>query len=406
MFKKLLTTFSLLNPQTKSTIYIRWINKTRTLIIAIFANVYIYQVHGSIPDLIISNILYFFWSWLWFLLGGIIIHYKKKTNIKNLFYPSFIALSISFILMPLIGHTLIWVMLFFFVVWVWSGLFYFWTTNYEGVFIKDEQRNFYSSILNAWYTTLKITTPLLVALFFFLQPYTSINWYTLLFVATWIIYLYGIWFIRTIPDHFVKQHSIAWIKEYFKRWKETLYSMTFFSWYWLDKWVWILFSILLIIVLKSEISIGIYEWVLNLVAVFIMIALWVNASKKQQDKIFLIASSIFALICFMVWRIPSFYTLVIYSVWMIIIEPILRSMRLADFFRYQDIINNNWSMHLWVVYSESLMSIWRIILLSVVLLISYYANIETIIARWMSIFSLCYFFLYWNVKILLPKLKK
>ncbi len=406
MFKKLFSTFSLLNSQTKSTIYIRRINKTRTIIVTIFANVYIYQIHWAVSELIISNMLYFIWSaigyWIWWLC----IHYKGETNIKNLFYPAFIVLSLSFITMPLIGHLLRWVMTFFFIVWVWSWLFYFWTTNYEWLFLTDELRNFYSSTLNAWYIVLKITTPLLVALFFFLEPHTSINWYTLLFISVGIIYLFWLWFIHTIPDHKVKRQSLSWFKKYFQKWSLTAASAGFFATYWLDKWVQILFSLLLIIVLKSEISIWIYEWVLNFIAIFVMIALWVKATKKQQDSIFLIAATGFALLCFIVGWVPSLYSLIAFSIWMIIIEPILRSMRLADFYRYQDVINRDWSLSLWVLYSETLMTIWRCFLFLIVLILSYYVEIELIIAWGMSLFSLCYFFIYWNVKTLLPKFQK
>lgn len=166
-----------------------------------------------------------------------------------------------------------------------------------------------------------------------------------------------------------------------------------------------LIALLLIVILKTEATIWIYEGVLNFSAIFIMIALWVKATKKQQNTIFVIAASIFAVLCIMIWRAPSFYTLLIFSVWIIIIEPILRSMRMADYFRYQDIINKKWSPHLWVIYAETILTLWRILFLGAIRILSHYWNTEQIIARWMTLFAFWYFFMYWNVKTLLPKIK-
>lgn len=403
MFQKLIKDFSVLSLEAKSMAYIRWINMIRTLVLGIFTNIFVYQVYGSIPSLIISNIVYLFWSALWFWIGGIIIHFKEKTNIKHIFYIAFLLFVIWFLLMPLIWHTLWWVMIFFLIVGTGSGMFYFGTTNYEGIFLDDTQRNFYSSALNAWLILVKILTPMLVALFFWVASWWSIDGYTILFIATWLIYLYWIQFIRYIPDHHVEKTSLQWLRKYFKWNKSILASSSFFGLYGLDKWVKILFSILLILILKSEISIGMYEWILNIIAVFIMIFIWVKATQKQQDHIFLGAAILFIVICVLVWWTASLYTLIIYSLGVIILEPILVSMRLADFYRHQDIINKNGSMHLWVIYSETRMEIGRILFLWIVLLISYYVDTTTIIAWWMSIFSLCYLFLYRNAKTFLSK---
>jgi len=406
MFKQLKESFLHLNKEVQSTIFIRRINKTRTLIITTFANVFIYQVHWTISWMLLSNILYFIASTIWFFIWWRVINNKKETNIKHLFYPAFIILSICFLLMPRLWKTLRGVYTFFFITWIWSGLFYFGTTNYEAVFLNDEVRNFYSSVLNAWYVVLKIVTPLLVALFFYLQPRVDISWYTLLFVTTWFIYLYGLKFIATMPDHIVEKRPLWKIKHYFINWKTTLYSSLFYIFYWLDKWVQILFALLLIMILKTEIALWVYEWALNIFAVFAMIALGVKASKKQQNSIFLWAAWLFALLCILVWTVPSMVTLILFSAWMIIVEPILRSMRLADYYRYQDIINKQWSPHLWVIYAETILTLWRVLIIWSVRLLSLYTSIEQVIARGMTIFAFWYFFMYWNVKTLLPKLQK
>lgn len=207
MFKQLKTSFINLSNEVQATIFIRWINKTRNLILTTFGNIFIYQVHGTISWMILSNILYFLGSAVGFYMWWLIIHCKKVINIRHIFYSAFLILSLSFLLMPWLWTTIYWVYLFFLIAWIWSGLFYFSATNYEAVFLDDKERNFYSSTLNAWYTVLKIIAPLIVAWFFYIQPRVNISGYTLLFVATWIIYLYWLKFVATMPDHLVKQRS-------------------------------------------------------------------------------------------------------------------------------------------------------------------------------------------------------
>lgn len=188
MLKDFKQKFQKLPASNKSMIYLMWVFNTWAIITAIFINIYIFNSHKSMLDLLFYNainyILTAIWfTWIWFLMS------YYHWNIKNMYYFAYIWFTLSFITIFLFQWYL-WIYLFAMFYWMWKWIFRCAVHTQELVNIEGKTRDLYSSFISSWSTLIKIVIPFAVAfIFFIVQTYFLFDPYLVLFWTLPLLYI-------------------------------------------------------------------------------------------------------------------------------------------------------------------------------------------------------------------------
>ena len=398
MFQNFIQQYQQQSSSLQGMLFLRWINQVRTIVIAVFSNIYIFQFNQQVEHLVIGNMLYLFHSMIGFLIGWWCIH-TRSTNLKHLFYAWFVVMATAFAEVLLFWNHLWGIYLFFALAGTGSGLFYFASVNYETTDLGDDSsRNFFTSTYQAGNGIVKIILPLLISAMFLLASWWWRNGYHLLFGFTWLVYVYGITYVHYIPDYIIAQQPMGKLKTYFNSQREYIGAWLFFFFYWAHNIINVLLSLILVFILKNEINIGIYESLLGVLGVLSLIFISTKTTKQQRAKMFFTLSILYACIATLVGRHISMTTLVIYSVGAIIIHPIIKGFRSSFHYTHQEAIKKYNTYHYGIIFGEIMVTAGRIFFLSIVLFLSYIVSLEYLIAIGMTLFSLNYLYLYRNTQ--------
>jgi len=399
MLKKTLKNFKKLPESNKSMVYLMWIYWFWTIVSMIFVNIYIYKLNESLSNLITYNIVFFTTVVIWFTFIWYLMSVFKK-NVKNLYYFSYFFLILAFILLLLFWDNLLWIYMFwsFYGFWVWT--FRSAIHTYELSNIKDSHRDFYSSMVSFWENCLEILTPFIISLVFILSRYYDFNWYYILFFITPLIYVTSFFFINQIDNYIPNKISKKDLKNFFNLRKYIFWHLFFFFW-WIQQWLYtFLFAILSLYMLKNEVNIWIFQWILWIISISLIIFFSLKRNWDNRFKFFAILSFSYFLICILLVLNFNIVGYIIFSLFSILIKPLYNvSKHVYDLSLMDNIKTCENDFFPAMLFRDFVQYLWRLVALFSFLYISlnYNFSFEKILKIWLFSIGLLYIILVWSI---------
>jgi len=360
--------------------FLKWIFTFWNIITMTFVNIYIYKLFDSFEYVTFYNILLYTSLFIWFSFFWYFI-WKFNINIKKLFYLSFLNFLISFLLLFFINSDFYWIIFFTLFYWIWMGNYYCSIQSYEIKDISDKKRDFYSSILSVWIKVLYIIVPLIVSLIFYLSDIFSYNEpYKLLFLLIPILYLLSLFFIKDLKPYSPIRVKLKSYKKFFnmKNKNILLYFLTDSITFTIPS---ILITILLIDILKTEITLWILQSLFSLFSIFLILLFSTKRNSNNRNKIMFYSWIIIFINFIFLWFNLNFIWLITYYIIDNIVSPFYKiSVQIYDLKFISNIKYNKSDFFPSMIFRESILWFWRIFSLIIILIIIKYNpnNLENV----------------------------
>ncbi len=191
MLRTTFADFARLRPSVKAILSLHWIYSAVGAMTGVFVNIYLYQRFESVLFNVVAMMLYFFGCAIGFSLIGYLAS-RYRINMKWGYYVAFLLLSSSFLF--LYGETTaLFARLFMFQNGIGLGLYWVTLHTFELTETKNEERDYYSSVLSAGDQIIELIAPACATILFYLSSdMLHLGTYTLLFVVAPLLYLLGI----------------------------------------------------------------------------------------------------------------------------------------------------------------------------------------------------------------------
>lgn len=355
----LLQKFKNIDQNHKSLIFLNWIYTIWSIIAGIFTSFYVYKTFwNSVEMLLYYAILYYTTTFIGFsVIWAIFAKYKK--DIKNLYYLSYVLFFFAFISIFLSIFSFYFIFVFSTFYWLWNGAFRCAVHTQELAHIEDKARDKYSSIISSGDNLLKFIIPLFISVLFAFSLYLHFNWYIILFLIMPLIYLFSFRYINAIRSYIPKSKITKDDVLNFFSFKYFYILLYFFS-VWFYQWLGNA-GIITILFLKNEINIGLFQWIMSILATFIVIFLVKKRKIENRQKIFLY-TTLFNIINIIIFMFNlSIYWFIIYSLIWLLIAPIYRVSEHVYNLRFMDFIKH-WESDFFpaMILREVLLLAWRL----------------------------------------------
>ena len=384
MIKEFLQNFKKLPDPNKAMIYLMWIYNSGWIVASVFINIYVFSLNKEFIDVLYYNIIFLTNTLIGFSLIGVIMSILRK-NIKNMYYLAYSAYILAFLLMFVFSWYL-WVYLFATIFWLWFWMFWCAVHTQELVNIEDKTRDIYSSIISSWKNVINIVVPILISIIFFIVGnYFDFSPYIILFLFLPIIYATSFLFIKDIWDYIPSKIKKIDIINFFNL-KKYLFGQLYFLIAGFYQWIfWTLFPIIAIVLLKTEINVWLFEWIIWMFSTFIIIFLSSKRKIENRVKIMGIISlllfinlSIFAFNFSFAWYV--FFTLIA-----LILNPLYRVSEHVFDLKLMDTIKVEWSdFYPAMIMREISLWVGRISIIVVfIFLVKYWVSLQSILKIWL-----------------------
>jgi len=399
MLKNFIKTFNKLPLSNKSMVYLMWIYWIWSIITWFFINIYIFKLYNSIEEIIIYNIIFFTSTFLWFSLIWWIMGVFQK-DIKNMYYISYFLFIISFIELFIFNQSLFWVYSFWTLFWLWNWAFWNWVHSQELKNIDNKNRDFYSSSISAWNNVISIVNPLLIAFLFYLATIFKFDWYLVLFLFLPLVYLLSFVFIKNIDSYFPNKITKKDFSNFFNLKKYKYWHLYFLIWGLILGLNVVIIPIINIILLKNEINIWLYQWLLTIISTFLIVHISHKRSEKNRFKYFSIFGFLLFINYLFFWTFFNFISFIIFSLVWLFINPLYRvSEHVYDLHLMDNVKTGNSDFYPAMIMREIILWIWRITALLVLLFITKKSNLwtENILTFWLIFTWICFVLLIWSI---------
>ena len=363
MLKKFIKDFKKLPESNKSMIYLMWIYGAGWIIGSLFVNIYVFSFNKEILDVLYYNTVFLTSVLIWFSLIWLIFSIYKK-NIKNMYYMAYSAYILAFILL-FIFNWYLWIYLFAVIFWLGFWMFRCAVHTQELVNIEDKTRDIYSSIISGWKNIIDIIMPFIISgIFFVVSLYFSFSPYLVLFTILPIIYLTSFFFIKNIWDYVPSKIKKKDVKNFFNL-KKYLFGQLYFIFVWLYQGLfWTIPPIIAIILLKSEINVWLFEWVITFISTFLVIFVATKRKRKNRIKFMWILSVLLFINLSIFSYNFNIYWYIIFTLIGLLLNPLYRISEHVFDLKLMDTIKVKWSdFYPAMILREISLWVWRVSIL-------------------------------------------
>jgi len=385
-------------------VYLMWIYAVWSIIAFVFVNIYVFKIHNSFKDIIFYNINFFTFWLIWFSFIWWIMSLMNK-NIKNMYYIWYIFFTLSFISLLIFDWNLLWAYLFWSLYWLWNWSFRCAVHTQELKNIKDENRDFYSSSISAWRNILQIITPLIISFIFYLWNIFNFDWYFVLFLILPFLYLSSFFIINNIDSYTPNKITLSDLKNFFCLKKYKYWHLYFLFWWGIIRsFELVLIPIISIVLLKNEINIWLFQWILTLISTYVVINLSFKRNIHTRLKYYFIICFLLFLTNFVFWIIFSLTFYILFSLANIFLSPIFRvSEHVYDLALMDSIKTKTSDFFPAMIFREVVLWIWRVLALIILYVLLYFTQINTneilqswLLIRWLFLIILPFTILLWE----------
>ncbi len=314
--------FQSLRSSLRSLIYLFWIYSFVSRAIAVFSQLYIFELFDSVQLNIVAAMANFTGIMIGFCIYGAIAA-LYSLNARHGFFYSFLLTALGIVLLPL-AHTVLWACGAVTIRGIGIGLFWLTIHTYELSETRDLERDVYSTFLSAGDQILTFASPAFATLFIWLSHRLSLGDYTLLFVATPAIFLLGVSSLGALKDYHpapIKRRDLVHFFADRRNQAAQVYLVGGAVAHILQQTV---IPLATVVVLGDALSVGGFNTVFAIVGAIALLA--VGSRRRPENRLFILGLCTIFLVSFnlMLGVSLSVATLVVYAIGVSIAQPIMR----------------------------------------------------------------------------------
>ncbi len=306
----------------RSLLYLYFIYEFTSMLTVIFMQIAVFKMFSDISTNIIGVMLSFTGAMIGFCVFGYIVsHYRLDA--KQGFYYSFISFSGGLLILSQAStETLAYLALFIY--GLGSGFFWLTVHTYELTETKDEERDFYSSVLSSGTKLISILSPLCAtALLWISTSVLQIGSFTLLFTITPFIYLLGLFCFKGLQTYRPVRIDLADFRHFFSE-KRNLLAQIYIgaggSQHILGH---ILMPLILLYILGTELNVSIYSTLAGGFTIILVLILGQYRNKGNRIFLFGISALGISLLGILLGFHLSLPALIIFTIGTTILHPIM-----------------------------------------------------------------------------------
>ncbi len=365
MLGKSLQHFYALRTPVKAMVYLHWIYGTVGALTSTFVQIFLYRKFDSLTFNVLGLMFYFVGCALGFsLVGALVAHYRG--NIKWGYITAFVVLCASFLF--LFGEvTRTDALIFMFASGFGLGLYWVTLHTFELTETKNQERDYYSSVLSAGDQIIDLVAPAFAALLFFLSA-DVLNWntFTLLFIVAPLLYLAGLPLFRYVRDYHPSPIERADVQHFFRDRKNQHAQVYLFAGSANFAFSRMVLPIVAIIFLGSETNVGLWNAAFAVISAVTLV--WLSKHRHSGNRLhFLFLTSIVTVVITLFFAVRlDLAAFLAYSLVSVVVKPLQRvSAHVIDLETMETLGREGRDFYPTMILRDAMFGIWRVLSLAI-----------------------------------------
>lgn len=365
MLRTTIMHFRSLRPAVRAMVYLHWAYGFVGALTSVFVQIFLYQKFQSISFNILGLIVYFIGCALGFSLVGALVA-RYRANMKWGYMAAFFMLCVSFLFLygDITSARALW---FMFMNGFGLGLYWVTLHTFELTETKNEERDYYSSVLSAGDQLIELVAPATAALLFYLSG-DVLGWgtYTLLFLVAPMIYISGIPLFRDIRNYHPHPIERADTKHFLTDKKNRMAQVYLFAGSANFAFARVVLPIASIIFLGTEKNVGVFNAIFAVISACVLIVLSHHRHTKNRLR-FLFYTSLASVIVTLLFAIRlDLVAFIIFTFLFVIIKPLQRvSAHVIDLETMETLSREGRDFFPTMIFRDAVFGVWRVIALLV-----------------------------------------
>lgn len=322
MQSKSFARFVALRPPVKAMVYLFWIYVFAASLTGLFVQLFVYGKFQSIATNVIAMGVNFTGLMIGFCVVGW-LYALLHINIKLGYVGSFLLMAAGFLF--LYGEvSYLDAMLFMFVNGVGNGIYWLTIHTFELTETKNNEREFYSSMLSFGGLVVGLVAPLVGTLLLYLSEFIFHQTFTLLFLVAPIFYLFGLPFISNISDYRPRSMRMRDVRHFFKDRRNQFLQIYMAGDSLSFAWEAALIPVASLLLLQDAKNVGIFNSVFALISAATLVFL--TRFRNEGNRLSFLALTTLLLSLFAILPALSFTLVffVIYTLGSVVVKPLYR----------------------------------------------------------------------------------
>ncbi|MES2135307.1 MAG: MFS transporter [Patescibacteria group bacterium] len=362
MFQKTLARFKGLRPPVRSLVFLFWIFTFTGSVTGIFTQIFLYERFTSVFFNVVASMLFNTGTMVGFCVFGYLAS-RWRRNIKQGFAASFVVMTLGFIVL-ISGTSMIAACIAMTFLGIGNGLFWLTVHTFELSQTKDEERDFYSSLLSAGSQVFSFLGPALATLLIWISGMVfHIGNLTLLFIITPVFYLLGFFCFSALADYRPAPIRLADLWHFLSNRKNQIAQIYLSGGAFHDILQNIVPSLVVLFILGSALNVGIFSTLLGLFSAVCVLMVAHHRTSENRLLIFGIMTLIMVLTTVWFGAVFTFIALVVYTIIESIVAPLLRvSIHVTDLKTMESMGRENSDFYATMILRDLSLWFWRMLI--------------------------------------------
>jgi hypothetical protein len=310
-----------IGPRIRSLLGIAWLYDISSTLWGTFIHIYIFGLFKDIRFNMTAEIVAYFGTMLGFCVAGYLFA-RTRADIRIAFYAGFVILAASFVTI-LAGSSQENILLFMLINHIGHGLYWLSLHTYEIHTTRDNERDFYSSLLSAGGNLIDILAPALATMLLVAGTFAHIGQFTLLFVVAPVFYLAATPFIRSFQEY--RAQPIQWADvAHFLADRRNHAVQPFIASEGLQQIIaTIVMPLTAFVVFGSAVAVGVFSTTIAILGAISIVYIGFLRSSRNRLLLLRIGSSTMAILSLSLAWVLSFTTLVAFRVGLVFAKPLV-----------------------------------------------------------------------------------
>lgn len=345
----------------RAMLYLHWIYSFVGALTGMFVHIFLYQRFASVTLNVLAQAALFLGIVIGFsVLGAVVGAYRL--NLKHGYVASFAVMCASFLLLfGDAGETQS--LMFMFVNGLGQGLYWLTLHGFELTETRNDERDYYSSLLSVGDQVIDLLAPAIATLLFFISSdLFHLGSYTLLFMVAPVTFLVGLPFFRHIRIY--RPSPIEWddVKHFFRDKKNQLAHIYFFGGSANYAFSRVALPLAAIIFLGTEKNVGVFSTIFAAIAAFALLFLARRRHVGNRLKFLFVTSAFSAAILIMLAFRFDLLAFVAFSLLNILVKPLQRSAaHVIDLETMETSGREGRDFYATMVFRDAALGFWRIV---------------------------------------------
>jgi MFS family permease len=325
----------------------------------VFTQIFLYERFASVPRNIIATLVFYAGIMVGFVVFGYVASIFRL-NIKIGFPLSFMVMAAAVVLL-LFSHTVEAAYFAMGLSGIGEGLFWLTIHTFELSETKDNERDFYSSMLSAGGQILSLAGPAVATLLIWLSA-TVFNWgtFTLLFLFTPLVYLLGLFCFSGIQDYRPARVEWADLVHFLSDKRNHIAQFYLMGTSFQNFFSATIPPLVILFILGTSFRVGIYSTLFAILSTLCILVLARHRTTENRLFILTVATVLLAIMTVLFGYFFTFVALVVYTVAEGILQPILRvSIHVIDLQTMESIGRSTSDFYATMLLRDFSLFVWR-----------------------------------------------